>query len=154
MMEQRRLIGLADVTGMKVLLYRDATVVVPLTSIAEGLSRIFTSIDVQPGRELVEIPGQLIRSDSYTRLPSHFVSEARSVDLAVVATEKRYENNFFYDTDDACIVLLSFANWESLTNLPISNGLVLFVAELIAESIRLKEPAIVALAAASMIFGK
>jgi hypothetical protein len=122
---------------MKVLIYRDATVALPLSKIVTGISRVCASLEVNLGAELVEIPGKRIRPESYARLPSSFVLEARSSDLAVVATSKRYENGFFYDSEDTCVAIVSLAEWESLTNLPLSNGFVFFLAELIGRGIRL-----------------
>jgi hypothetical protein len=120
---------------LKVLLYRDATLVLPVKAIADGLTRILSSIDIAAGEELVEIGGHLIRAQSYRNLPPSFLSEACSATIAIVATVKRYENNYFYDTNDSSLVIISFSDWELLTNLPLSNGLVFFVGELLAEAI-------------------
>src|SRR4051794_26712338 len=114
---------------MRILLYRDATLECPLRAVANGLARVFASSEVSVGQELVELPGQLVRLDSYPALPRALRAEAASADLAVIGTTKRYENNYFYESNDPVAIVVSFANWDSLTSLPVSNGLVLFVAQ-------------------------
>ena len=80
---------------VKIMLYRDATLRVPLQEIAERLNAMLKSCHVSVGRELIEIPGSEVSLDSYNHLPEYFVEEAGTADLAVVATKKPYENNYF-----------------------------------------------------------
>jgi nucleotide-binding universal stress UspA family protein len=121
-----------------IVLYRDATLPVPLQDIADGLNAILKSCRVSLGRELVEIPGATVNHNSYDSLPPQFVEEATNADVAVVATRKRYDNNFFYEYSGS-IVIISFSDWDRLTALPEANGLVLMIAEILVDAIRLGE---------------
>lgn len=121
---------------VKIMLYRDATLRLPLQEIADGLNPMLKSCHLSVGRELIEISGSEVRRDSYNHLPPYFVEEAGTADFAVVATKKRYENNYFYDYPGN-IVILSFSGWDRLTKLPETNGFVLMIAEVLVDHIQL-----------------
>jgi hypothetical protein len=123
---------------VKIMLYRDATLRVPLQEIAERLNAMLKSCHVSVGRELIEIPGSEVSLDSYNHLPEYFVEEAGTADLAVVATKKPYENNYFYQYP-ANIAILSFSGWDRLTKLPEANGLVFMIGEVLVDHIELGE---------------
>lgn len=57
-------------------------------------------------------------------------AEAATFDLTCLATSVPYENNFFFESVGNSVIL-SFNGWNILTYLPISNGLVYFIALLI-----------------------
>jgi hypothetical protein len=120
-----------------ILLYRDATVSLPITEMAQSLDKLLESCRVAVGQELVEIPGATVSLASYVGLPLAFKREAERSDIAMIATEKRYDNNFFYHAPDGRVLVISFAGWELLTKLPRSNGFVLMLAEQLVDSIRL-----------------
>lgn len=114
-----------------ILLYRDATIDCPIREIAQGLNQVIQSCAFKVGTELAEISGDSITLESYCRLPSLFSSEAESADYVFIATRKRYENNYFFHTEGR-IAIISFSNWELLTKVPVANGLILFITELLA----------------------
>lgn len=118
------------------MLYRDATLRVPLQEVADGLNGVLKSCQVSLGRELVEIRGNAVSLASYDHLPHHFVEEASTTDLAAVATRKRYDNTHCYEYSGH-IVIRSFADWNLLTKLPEANGLVLMIGELLVDLIHL-----------------
>jgi len=64
------------------------------------------------------------------RLSPDLRAEAAAFDLACLATSVPYENNFFFESlGDQ--VIISFSGWNTLTDLPIANGLMYFAALLI-----------------------
>lgn len=119
---------------IKILLYRDATVSVSLENLAEYLNGILAGVQIDIGRELVELDKVIRAPSSFRSLSKECREEAALADLTLVATSKRYDNNFFFDSVDG-MVILSFADWSKLTNLPVSNGLVYFLMLLIADEI-------------------
>lgn len=119
---------------IRILLYRDATVLVSLDKIAEYLNAILNGIHIELGREVVELETIIRAPSSFRTLPKLCREEAVSSDLSLIATAKRYDNNFFFDSVDN-IVILSFADWHKLTNLAVSNGLVYFLTLLVADMI-------------------
>ena len=54
--------------------------------------------------------------------------------LVVIATTKRYYNNYFFESDGP-IQIISFFAWDELTRLPMSNGLVYFMASILADEL-------------------
>jgi hypothetical protein len=118
----------------RILLYRDATIDCPIREIVGGLNRMIVSCTFELGNAIVEIPGTSVSLASYSRLPSLFLSEAGRADYVFIATRKRYENNYFFHTESA-IAIISFSDWDLITKVPIANGLVLFIIELLALSI-------------------
>lgn len=120
----------------EILLYRDATIRLPLSEIANGLNRVMDACRISLGAELVEIPGSVVSLGSYDHLPRGFIEEAERADIVVVATDKRYDNNFFYHYSGK-VAIISFAGWELLTRLPRTNGLVLMLAEVLVDLINL-----------------
>jgi hypothetical protein len=54
--------------------------------------------------------------------------------LVLIVTELPYDNNYFFDSDDN-IIIASAWGWESLTNLPRSNGLVGFIINVLAQDL-------------------
>jgi nucleotide-binding universal stress UspA family protein len=67
-------------------------------------------------------------------LSPRLLEETESVDLAILATNVPYDNNYFYETTDHRVVL-SFSGWNRLTELPITNGLVFLLAGIIADEV-------------------
>jgi hypothetical protein len=57
---------------------------------------------------------------------------ANDYDYVLIATSIPYDNNYFFDFRDT-IGIISFSGWNSLTDLPIENGLVYFIASIVAE---------------------
>jgi hypothetical protein len=124
---------------IQMLLYRDATIRLPLRDIADLLNSVAKHCRASVGEELVEMDGQTISLASYKRLPAHFLKEAGKADIAIVATAKRYDNNYFYEYElnERNVVIVSFSGWDQLTKLPVSNGFVMMLTEMLVDQIRL-----------------
>ena len=54
--------------------------------------------------------------------------------LFILITNREYENNFFYISEDN-LAVISFAHWEHYTTLPLENGIVFFISQLICDNI-------------------
>jgi hypothetical protein len=59
-----------------------------------------------------------------------------SAEYTLITTTKPYDNNYFFDHPSTTIII-SFSEWNALTSLPISNGLVYFVCTILAHHLRL-----------------
>jgi hypothetical protein len=62
------------------------------------------------------------------------LGDIRVYDFTIVATMVPYEDNFFFYAKDD-LYIISFFGWNMLTDLPIGNGLVYFIAEIIGDYI-------------------
>jgi hypothetical protein len=121
---------------LRILLYRDATIRLPLRDIAELLNAVTKHCRTALGEELVEVPGGTVSLASYKHLPRDFAREAATAEIAIIATAKRYDNNYFYESTSN-IVIISFADWDQLTKLSASNGFVMMLVQLLVDQIRL-----------------
>lgn len=96
---------------------------------------------------LFEVPNDFISSrtdalpnekchDTRTRClcqsPKKLLDEAREYKWAFICTNVPYDNNYFFESVEN-VVIVSFNNWNLLTNLPISNGAAYFMTSLIAD---------------------
>lgn len=120
---------------MKITYYRDHTIDIDLVALAHGLNKISEGVQFQAGNGIVQIPGQIIHyPDTYNefKLPENIKLEGE--DLALIATTKAYDSNYFYDFPYQ-IGIISFSGWSSLTSRPIINGLAYFTAQVLCDSI-------------------
>jgi hypothetical protein len=120
---------------MNILLYQDNTLDLSLHEIASKLNHRVKSIHFEIGRDGFAIAGDFVSNPtSYQQLSQALLREISSSDGAILLTLKPYDNNYFFDTDDD-ICIVSFYGWEHLTNLPITNGLVYFIASIISDEL-------------------
>jgi hypothetical protein len=117
---------------VSVRLYQDSTLNMDLSSLARGLSSLHPALRVDVGRQEFRIATAFVSApDTYECLPAPLMREAAEAGLAILATKKRYDNNFFFESHGT-IGILSFAGYEDLTSLPLTNGLVYTVAILLS----------------------
>lgn len=122
---------------MQISYYQDNTLSIDLKRVVEGLNRLSGGVTFRSGSGEVSIPGKIIsHPSSYKnlKLPDGFSVAGR--DRALIATTKQYDNNYFYEYAGGTGIL-SFADWEHLTTLPIVNGLVYFTCRLLSDSLNL-----------------
>jgi hypothetical protein len=118
---------------MKILLFQDETLTLNLNGLCDGLNRI-TDDDfyLAIGRTAVSLKPRPIKHPVSHRAAAstNLGEEIRGADLAVIITKTPYENNYFYEADGN-LAILSFYAWEQLTNLPMENGVVFFLASIL-----------------------
>lgn len=113
-------------------LFREPGVDVNLAAISKHLNKLCTTVEFVCGDSLFELPSAtVVHPDSYNTLPQAIKEETQGDYRALLVTKKRYSNHFFFQTHHN-LVILSFHAWEHLTTLPLNNGLVFFVADILA----------------------
>jgi len=118
---------------MKTIIYTDNTLPLAVAPLCQLLNSLCRTVSFTPGRELLRIESSYIRDPiSYAELPKSLLIEAAPYDVAFLCTHVPYENNFFFESS-AKEVLISFSGWNLLTDLPISNGLVYFIASILCD---------------------
>ncbi|MCP4583031.1 MAG: toll/interleukin-1 receptor domain-containing protein [candidate division Zixibacteria bacterium] len=123
---------------MKILLYSDNTIDIKLKKIVSCLNNTFDNIAFFEGTSKFTIKGNVISYPStYTKLPKAIKTQALKYDLIICASDRRYDNNFFFEYAGN-IVILSLHGWEYLSNVSVNNGFVYFVASLIGNFIGLR----------------
>lgn len=120
--------------ALKILLYQDATLTLPLSELVAQISSRTPLLDVRTGSIPFSVAGRIVSApEAYDTMPAPLKEELRDSQLAMLLTAKRYDNNFFWIMEGSSAIL-SFAGWSDLTDLPVENGVVLFLASKIIDS--------------------
>jgi hypothetical protein len=118
---------------MQIGLYADNTLALPVVPLCEYLNALCKTIRFSAGVSSFRLRATMISAETTTELLSHeLLTETDTLDLAVLATNVPYDNNYFYESHDHRHIL-SFAGWNALTDLPLTNGLVYLLAGIIAD---------------------
>lgn len=117
---------------MKIRVFIDASVSVDVRVMVDHLSRVVPSIAWSVGASPFATRERVISApDTYEKLSARFRRETEQDDLAFLFTEKPYDNNYFFETEDGKATIVSLFGWEHLTNLPRANGIAYFTAALL-----------------------
>lgn len=117
---------------MNIGLYADNTLGLNSAALCEVLNAACSDMRFTPGRQRLRVEdAQLSYPDTYRKLPRSFVEEAEAFDLALVATSIPYEDGYFW-LFGGKVGLVSLAGWNLLTDLPVTNGFVYFIASVLS----------------------
>ncbi len=124
---------------MKIVLYADNTLAIPINSICKVLNAACQQLSFAAGKEPVHLRDSNITSPStYVGLPKRLLAEIEKFDMAVLCTNVPYDNNYFFEPHEYAVIV-SFAGWNELTDLPITNGLVYFIASIMCDIVGIGE---------------
>ncbi|MEB3192138.1 MAG: toll/interleukin-1 receptor domain-containing protein [Snowella sp.] len=122
---------------MKIVIYKDNTLPLDTDKVCEVLNGLSKSVKFSPGKEAFRITTSKINCPTtYESMNSSLVKEIQQFDHAIFATNVQYDNNYFFESHQNRIIV-SFFGWHQLTDLPITNGLVYFIALLLGNFINL-----------------
>lgn len=120
---------------MKVVLYADNTLPIHMKGVLTFLNSVCRTVVFSGGDVPFRIRSAAIRApDTYKKFDKQLLAEIATYDLAVLATNVPYENNFFWEGHSNAVIV-SFNGWNELTDLPITNGLAYFSASLVNDQI-------------------
>jgi nucleotide-binding universal stress UspA family protein len=118
---------------MNIGLFVDNTMPLALDPLCELLNSSCRELRFSAGDTAFRLAESTISYPStYEDLPPKLTQAASGFDLACISTSIPYENNHFFQGPSTCLIL-SFAGWNALTDLPVTNGLVYFLASIIAD---------------------
>jgi len=116
---------------MNVRLYMDETMRLPLGEIAANLARLTPKFRFTQGQSKFAIPHSLVTYPrTFHTLDKHIDEESAADQVALLFTEKPYDDNFFWHTEGKKVIL-SFFGWDQLTNLSRNNGAVYFICSIL-----------------------
>lgn len=118
--------------AMKIALYTDNTIPLPLDPICDLLNSVFNQIEFSVGKENLRIDVRISVPAIYENLPEGLIKEIAKYDYAFMCTNVPYENNYYFEGGDGC-VLISFSGWNLYTELPLTNGFVYFICSLLTD---------------------
>lgn len=117
---------------MNVILYADNTLSIAVAPMCELLNSACSTVRFSAGAQRLHIDSPFISCPStYQDLPGPVLEECGEYDIALMASSIPYDNNYFYEWDGPKAII-SFSGWNGLTDLPITNGLVYFIAAILS----------------------
>lgn len=117
---------------MNILLYAENGLAVDLKAISQNLNAICKYSMFRTDKTRFQIEShQISCPSSYKSLPSSIVKKTERVDCTLFFSEKQYFNNYFFEAYGN-LAIVSFYGWQHLTTLSRNNGVVYFIADIVA----------------------
>lgn len=117
---------------LRAILYKEQTVAIALNELVERLNGLCSGIRFELGGSRFVIPAPVVsHPESHRLIAEKLGAEVRTADWVIVATNRRYDNNYFFESY-ANLFPVSFFRWEDLTQLSLNNGLAYFMADFLA----------------------
>lgn len=117
---------------MNICLYAETNLQIDLETISSNLNKVCKNTKFQIGKSSFAINTQLVsHPDTYIDLDVSVINEIKQYDYAFLFTDKQYDNNYFFQTSSN-MAIISFYGWRHLTKLSKNNGVVYFIADLLA----------------------
>jgi hypothetical protein len=121
-------------TRKSILLGTDGLSAVQVDVLAESLNRVCKHLRFTGATEPFAL-GPLVVSNpaTYERLAGFTRPLIKKYASIIVGTDLPYDNNFFMDSDDDAVTIVSCWGWSALTNLPKNNGMVGFLGSILSQ---------------------
>lgn len=122
---------------MKITLFAENSLSLDLDCIAQNMTKLAPDLTVVKGRASFIIEGFFISFPSaYKQLSPSILRESEDSDHVALFTATPYDNNYFWEElDNKAIISLS--GWEHLTTVPLNNGVVFFLCEIIVQHLEI-----------------
>ncbi len=118
---------------MRIVIYTDNSLGLQTNALVEKLNFVCNTIKFFSGQSTFRLEDkQISHPATYKKLDSKLVEETQNFDLAILCTAIGYDNNYFFEGFKNQVIV-AFNDWNRLTDLPISNGLVYFAGSLITD---------------------
>lgn len=118
-----------------VLLATDGTLNINVGALASALNHVCKHIRFAAHALPLDLgKGPITNPATYERIAPITKPLLRDHSLILIATDLPYDNNYFFDSDGSVVIASSWG-WDSLTNLPRTNGMVGFVASVLAQEL-------------------
>jgi hypothetical protein len=126
---------------MKILVFQDKTLNLNLNGLCGELNKITDdNFHLAIGRTTFNLKAGPIKYPvSHHAVSMILGEEIKDADLVLIITTAPYENNYFYEAKGT-VIILSFYAWGQLTNLPMENGIVFFLASILRYNLPLPDP--------------
>lgn len=118
-----------------ILLATDGSVDIAVDRLANQLNHVCRHLRFETVTEVFDLGrNRLSKGETFRRIEQRTDRLLNVHSTIFIATAKRYDNNYFWESSGS-VTIASFAGWAQLTRLPMANGLVGFLASLLAEQI-------------------
>src|SRR5690349_8303236 len=117
---------------MNIGLYADNTIGLNPAVLCDRLNATCSGLRFTPGTQRLRVEAkEICWPDTYRQLRRAYLDEAESFDLALVATNVPYEEEYFWMFGGK-VGFVSLAGWNLVTDLPVTNGFVYFIASIVS----------------------
>ena len=118
---------------MRLALYTDNTLPLGVDALCALLNSTCTTLSFHAGQVQFRLTDSVVTSpETYGKLPAPLRTETAQFDLTFLCTTVPYDNNFFFEPAGKRVII-SFSGWNLLTDLTVANGVVYFVASILAD---------------------
>lgn len=116
----------------EIIIYKEKNVDVDIDGTIFYLNNLCKYVKFINGKSLFAIKENIIEPpQSYQNLSPKIIDESKGKKIVFLLTEKPYYNNYFF-MSYRNYYIISFFGWTKLTNLSRNNGLVYFIADILA----------------------
>lgn len=121
-------------TRKSILLGIDGSCAIQVDALANSLNRVCKHLRFAAATKPFAL-GSLFVSNpaTYERLAAVTKPLIKKHASIIIGTDLPYDNNYFHDSDDDKISIVSFAGWSALTSLSKNNGMVGFFARILSQ---------------------
>ena len=124
-----------------VLLARDTSCDLPVSQLADALNTHCSVLRFEASPTQIDLgKAPLSNPRTYHQIRPFSDPLLKVHSSIIVATNYPYDNNYFWDSDDA-VVITSFFGWRDLTKVPLLNGFLGFILHLSADDLLVNPPA-------------
>ncbi len=126
--------GLEDIMA-KISIFAEPSFPANIDKIVEHLNRMPHYIKFRAGDMPILFAGGLINQvEADDQLPPELKAATEKDLRAILFTQRAYSDNYFYHSVGNRVII-SLSDWPYLTNMPINNGIVYFIANIIAHQV-------------------
>jgi hypothetical protein len=119
---------------MRAILTADNTLPISVPAICDLVNSTCEHMELVPATSIVRIPTPTISGMKIAALAGNsFSKELQRYDWGFICTGVPYDNNFFFESSGKTVIF-SFSGWNLLTDLPVANGILYFIASLLCDS--------------------
>lgn len=121
---------------MKVKIFKDINFEVDFDRIANVLNSVVSHITFEFDKEEIKFKENCITPTTYLELPKNIKRDSEDFFLVLIFTNDKYYNNFFFDTDNN-IFIISFSDWNKLTDISKSIGVIFFITSILCDEMHI-----------------
>ncbi|MFA6137665.1 MAG: toll/interleukin-1 receptor domain-containing protein [Sulfurimonas sp.] len=126
---------------MKVIIYKENDVEIELKRIIERINSITTSLQLNIGNNIFNYDKRITENNFEKYISNDIINETKNFDFSILITNGIIKGgSFYFSNKKGRIVLLSFYDWNNLTNYSKNTGLVYFIADLLSLEIDENNP--------------
>jgi hypothetical protein len=116
---------------MNILLVAESGLSLDLVYISKNLNVLCKELKFYTDTLNIKLTPVISHPKSYISIDNKLFDSPIEYDEIIIFTEKRYDNNFFFESYKN-IIIVSLSDWDILTTLSKNNGIIFFIADILS----------------------